>query len=149
MRTTHNALLDRHIDSSMFGSINKQTIQTLRKVRVIAERAAKSPKDSLNWQKEVVNILTGGNKATNGKMGRSSNMVRTATAQVMNRTQLDNYAKKHVKRYQFVSLEAPNTCTDCNDLDGKIFGIADAEEGVHFPLMHYNYQRWTISKRRW
>ena len=45
-----------------------------------------------------------------------------------------------VKKYKFVSLEAPNTCQDCADLDGNIYDVADAEEGVNFPLIHYNCQ---------
>lgn len=139
-QTARNAVLDRHVDSDMFSSINKQTLQTIRKVRDVAERAAKSPKDSLNWQKEVANILTGGHKATNGQMGRAAGMIRTATAQALNRTRLEKLKSDKVKKYKFVSLEAPNTCQDCTDLDGNIYDVADAEEGVNFPLMHYNCQ---------
>lgn len=139
-QTARNAVLDRHVDSDMFSSINKQTLQTIRKVREVAERAAKSPKDSLNWQREVANILTGGNKATNGQMGRAAGMIRTATAQALNRTRLEKLKSDKVKKYKFVSLEAPNTCQDCADLDGNIYDVADAEEGVNFPLMHYNCQ---------
>lgn len=139
-RTARNAVLDRHVDSDMFSSINKQTLQTIRKVRDVAERAAKSPKDSLNWQREVADILTGGNKATNGQMGRAAGMIRTATAQALNRTRLEKLKSDKVKKYKFVSLEAPNTCQDCADLDGNVYDVADAEEGVNFPLMHYNCQ---------
>lgn len=139
-RTARNAVLDRHVDSDMFSSINKQTLQTIRKVRDVAERAAKSPKDPINWQGEVENILTGGNKATNGQMGRASGMIRTATAQALNRTKLENLKSDKVEKYKFVSLEAPNTCQDCADLDGNIYDVADAEEGVNFPLIHYNCQ---------
>lgn len=139
-RTSRNAVLDRHVDSDMFSSINKQTLQIIRKVRDVAERAAKSPKDSLNWQKEVADILTGGNKATNGQMGRAAGMIRTATAQALNRTRLEKLKSDKVEKYKFVSLEAPNTCQDCADLDGNIYDVADAEEGVNFPLIHYNCQ---------
>lgn len=139
-RTARNAVLDRHVDSDMFNSINKQTLQTIRKVRDVAERAAKSPKDSLNWQKEIANILTGGHKATNGQMGRAAGMIRTATAQALNRTRLEKLKSDKVKKYKFVSLEAPNTCQDCADLDGNIYNVEDAEEGVNFPLIHYNCQ---------
>lgn len=139
-RTARNAVLDRHVDSDMFNSINKQTLQTIRKVRDVAERAAKSPKDSLNWQKEVANILTGGHKATNGQMGRAAGMIRTATGQALNRTRLEKLKSDKVKKYKFISLEAPNTCKDCADLDGNIYDVKDAKEGVNFPLMHYNCQ---------
>lgn len=139
-RSARNAVLDRHVDSDMFSSINKQTLQTIRKVRDVAERAAKSPKDSLNWQKEIANILTGGHKATNGQMGRAAGMIRTATAQALNRTRLEKLKSDKVKKYKFVSLEAPNTCQDCADLDGNIYNVEDAEEGVNFPLIHYNCQ---------
>ena len=106
----------------------------------VAERAAKSPKDSLNWQKEVANILTGGHKATNGQMGRAAGMIRTATGQALNRTRLEKLKSDKVKKYKFISLEAPNTCKDCADLDGNIYDVKDAKEGVNFPLMHYNRQ---------
>lgn len=139
-RSAHNAVLDNHIDSDMFSSINKQTMQTLRKVREVAERAARSPKGPLNWKNEVSNILTGGEKATNGQMGRAAGMIRTATAQAMNRTRLQDFQARNVKEYKYISLEAPTTCVDCDDLDGKIFNVEDAEEGVNFPLMHPNCQ---------
>jgi len=139
-RTARDAVLDRHVDQDMFSSINKQTLQTIRKVRDIAEHAAKSPKDSLNWQKEVANVLTGGSKATNGQMGRASGMIRTATAQALNRTRLEKLKSDKVKKYKFVSLEAENTCQECWDLDGNVYDVEDAEEGVNFPLMHYNCQ---------
>ncbi|GAQ01480.1 Phage Mu protein F like protein [Companilactobacillus farciminis] len=139
-RSARNAVLDRHVDSNMFSSINKQTLQIIRRVNEVAERAAKSPKDSLNWQKEVANILTGGSKSTNGQMGRAAGMVRTATAQTLNRTRLEQFKDDKVKKYKFISLEAPTTCQDCASLDGNIYNVADAEEGVNFPLMHYNCQ---------
>lgn len=139
-KMARNAVLDRHIDTDIISSINKQTLQTIRKVRDIAERAAKSNKDSLNWQNEVANVLTGGNRLTNGQMGRAAGMIRTATAQSINRTTLEGLKKRKVKRYKFVSLEAPTTCADCHNLDGKIFNVADAEEGVNYPLIHINCQ---------
>lgn len=139
-RTVRNAVLDRHINSDTFNAINKQTIETSRKIRQIAERAAKSDKDSLNWKDEVANVLTGGHKSTNGQMGRASGIIRTATAQTVNRIQLEDYKRRGVKQYEFISLEAVTTCQNCNDLDGKIFDIKDAQEGLNFPLMHYNCQ---------
>jgi len=139
-KSTQNAVLDSHVDSDMFSSINKQTMQTLRKVREVAEKAAKSPKDSLNWTKDISDILTGGSKATNGQMGRAAGMIRTATAQAMNRTRLQELHSRNVKKYKYISLESPTTCADCDALDGQIFDVDDAEEGVNFPLMHPNCQ---------
>lgn len=139
-KSTQNAVLDSHVDSDMFSSINKQTMQTLRKVREVAEKAAKSPKDSLNWTKDISDILTGGNKATNGQMGRAAGMIRTATAQAMNRTRLQEFYSRNVKKYKYISLESPTTCADCDELDGQTFDVDDAEEGVNFPLMHPNCQ---------
>lgn len=139
-KSVQNATLDNSVDSDMFSSINKQTMQTLRKVRDVAETAAKSPKDALNWKNEVSDILTGGSKATNGQMGRAAGMIRTATAQALNRTRLQDFQSRNVKQYKYISLEAVNTCADCDALDGQIFNVDDAEEGVNFPLMHPNCQ---------
>lgn len=139
-KSVQNATLDSHVDSDMFSSINKQTMQTLRKVRDVAEMAAKSPKDSLNWKTTISNILTGGDKATDGQMGRAAGLIRTATAQAMNRTRLQDFHSRGVKKYKYISLEAQNTCADCDALDGQIFNVEDAEEGVNFPLMHPNCQ---------
>ncbi|GEO64003.1 minor capsid protein [Companilactobacillus nantensis] len=139
-KSVQNTTLDNHVDSDMFSSINKQTMQTLRKIRDVAETAAKSPKDSLNWKNEISNILTGGDKATDGQMGRAAGLIRTATAQAMNRTRLQDFQSRGVSKYKYISLEAVNTCADCDDLDGKIFNVEDAEEGVNFPLMHPNCQ---------
>lgn len=139
-KSVQNTTLDNHVDSDMFSSINKQTMQTLRKIRDVAETASKSPKDSLNWKNEISNILTGGDKATDGQMGRAAGLIRTATAQAMNRTRLQDFQSRGVSKYKYISLEAVNTCADCDDLDGKIFNVEDAEEGVNFPLMHPNCQ---------
>ncbi|GEO58696.1 minor capsid protein [Companilactobacillus bobalius] len=139
-KSTKNAVLDSHVDSGMFSSVNKQTMQTLRKVREVAEKAAKSPKDSLNWTKDIKDILTGGDNSSNGQMGRAAGMIRTATAQAMNRTRLQDFISTNVKKYKYISLESPTTCADCSDLDGNIYNVDDAEEGVNFPLMHPNCQ---------
>lgn len=142
-KMARNAVLDRHIDINIVDSINKQTLDVIRKVRSITEIAAKSPKDSLNWKHDVANVLTGGNKSTDGQMGRAAGMIRTATAQSLNRSMLEDYQKRGVKRYKFMSLEAVTTCQQCNNLDGRIFKVKDAKEGVNYPLIHINCQCFT------
>ncbi|OVE99268.1 hypothetical protein LKACC16343_00380 [Companilactobacillus bobalius] len=73
-------------------------------------------------------------------MGRAAGMIRNATAQAMNRTRLQDLELSHVKKYKCVSLVSPTTCVDCDALDGQVFNVEDVEEGVSFPLMHYNCQ---------
>lgn len=143
-KTAQNAVLDRYTDDDFISVINKQTLQTTRKIKEVAERAAKSPKDSLNWQREVASILTGGNKNTNGQMGRASGLIRSATSQVLNKATLDDMKSRSVKRYKVISLEAPNTCADCEDLDGNIYYVDDAEEGVNLPPFHWNCQCYIV-----
>jgi len=139
-KTTKNAVIDRDFLQQNYATINKQTIQTITQVRDVAVRAAQSTEPDLKFADEVANILTGGSKKTNGQMGRAQGMVRTVTSQVINRQKRKDYKKRNVKKYKFLSLEAVTTCNDCNSLDGKIFNVDDAQEGVNYPPIHLNCQ---------
>lgn len=145
----HNAVIDRDFLEDNYATINKQTIQTINKVRVVAVKAARSTEPQLNFQKEIALILTGGNKKTNGQMGRAAGMIRTATSQAINRQKQHDYSNRKVKKYRFLSLEGKrlpgqksitNTCDFCAALDGQIFNLEDAQEGVNYPPIHLNCQ---------
>ena len=47
-----------------------------------------------------------------------------------------------LKEYRYRSESGEKTCKACAALDGKTFAIADAEEGVNFPLLHPNCRCW-------
>ncbi|MBQ7255128.1 MAG: minor capsid protein [Oscillospiraceae bacterium] len=47
-----------------------------------------------------------------------------------------------LQRYRYRSESGEKTCAACAALDGKEFAIADAEEGINFPLLHPNCRCW-------
>lgn len=143
-KTVNNGVMGRNMVDDSFTSINKQTIDTIRKIRDIAEKAAKGYAQAENYKGLVDNVLTGGSKATNGQMGRATGLIRTTTSQAYGRDTLADYQDRGVEQYTFVSMEDDDECNDCGDLDGETFDVDDAEEGVNYPPIHYNCRCTTV-----
>ncbi|MBA1394270.1 phage head morphogenesis protein, partial [Lactobacillus sp. XV13L] len=57
---------------------------------------------------------------------------------VINRQKMHDYQTRKVKQYKFLSLEAVTTCAECAALDGQVFNLEDAQEGINYPPMHIN-----------
>lgn len=61
---------------------------------------------------------------------------RTEAAHVANLAQADAYEDAGIEKYEYISRLEARTCDACGELDGKIFPLKDAREGVNYPVMH-------------
>jgi NAD+--asparagine ADP-ribosyltransferase len=65
-------------------------------------------------------------------------LVRTETNHFQNRAELQSYKDEDVEYYRFDATLDGRTSDICRELNGKIFRVADAIEGVNYPAMHVN-----------
>lgn len=65
-------------------------------------------------------------------------LARTETIHVMNSATYDSYKEHGVEKYQFVCGLDERTCPECGALDGQVFDLKYAEEGINYPVMHPN-----------
>lgn len=145
----YNTMFQRQVSDSVTSrgnnsiNINRDIQQTMTRIRDIAKQASQSPKDDLNWSKMVDRALTGG-KTHGGASGRAKMMIRTSACQELNHATIADLRARDVKKYRFMSLESINSCQECTDLDGNVYDVEDAEEGVNLPPMHPNCQCWIV-----
>ncbi len=84
----------------------------------------------------------------------ANRLVRTELSHVQNRSTLDSYKDAGIERYEYRSATNVNmnvqksriargkqkkptvVCEFCSELDGKIFLLSEAQEGVNFPPGH-------------
>ena len=123
-------------------SINKDINYTIQKIKQVAKQAASATDDNLNYAKRIDKILTGG-KVGNGASGRAQSIIRTFASRALNETTFASYKARGIQYYRFLALES-NTCTECQSMDGKIFKVDDATEGINRPPIHINCQCWTV-----
>jgi SPP1 gp7 family putative phage head morphogenesis protein len=72
--------------------------------------------------------------------GRSSalRIVRTEVANAIETAVKDDYEELGVEQYQFMATLDDSTSDICAALDGEVFNVSDAQEGVNYPPMHPN-----------
>lgn len=78
---------------------------------------------------ELTKISNYGKKA-------SEQLVRTEASHFNNQYELEAYKELDIEQYVFLATLDSKTSTACRDLDGKVFPLSSAEEGVNFPPMH-------------
>lgn len=66
----------------------------------------------------------------------SEQLVRTEASHFNNQFELEAYKELDIEQYVFLATLDSKTSTACRDLDGKVFPLSSAEEGVNFPPMH-------------
>lgn len=66
----------------------------------------------------------------------SEQLVRTEASHFNNQFELEAYKELDIEQYVFLATLDSKTSTACRDLDGKVFPLNKAEEGVNFPPMH-------------
>lgn len=123
-------------------SINKDINYTIQRIKQVAKQAASATDDNLNYAKRIDKILTGG-KVGNGASGRAQSIIRTFASKALNETTFASYKARGIQYYRFLALES-NTCAECQSMDGKIFKVDDATEGINRPPIHINCQCWTV-----
>lgn len=71
-------------------------------------------------------------------------VVRTEYANAIETAVKDDYEEFGVDQYQFMATLDDRTSDICGALDGEIFDVKDAQEGVNYPPMHPNCRSTTI-----
>lgn len=143
----YNTMLQKQVSNSVTqrsqvsNNINRDIKQIIDRVRNVALEAAHSSKDDLNWAKQVDRILTG-DHVSGGASSRAKTIIRTQSCKELNKDTVADFKTRKVKKYRFLSLEGPTTCKDCADMDGNVYDVEDAQEGVNLPPMHPNCQCW-------
>lgn len=74
----------------------------------------------------------------------SEQLVRTEASHFNNQFELEAYKELDIEQYVFLATLDSKTSTACRDLDGKVFPLKAAEEGVNFPPMHPRCRSTTI-----
>ena len=143
----YNTMLQKQVSSSVrqrdqvTNNINRDIKLTKDKVRNVVQEATHSPKDNLNWAKQIDRVLTG-DHVSGGASSRAKMIIRTQSCKELNKDTVADFKTRKVKKYRFLSLEGPTTCKECSSMDGNVYDVDDAEEGVNLPPMHPNCQCW-------
>lgn len=75
----------------------------------------------------------------------AARLVRTESSFFAHQAQLDAYEANGVERYQYVATLDDRTSEMCRRMDGKVFKLSDAKEGVNYPPLHPNCRSTTIA----
>lgn len=67
---------------------------------------------------------------------KAERLVRTEMNHFHNQAELEAYEEMGVEKYVFVATLDNRTSEICQELDGKVFKLEEAEEGVNYPPMH-------------
>lgn len=121
--------------------INRDIRQAVTKIREVCQRASQDTDAKHDYAKDVDRILNGKN-GSGGSEAQAEMIMRTQTCSELNTSTISDFSARGVKQYRFLSLEAANSCPDCTDLDGNVYNVEDAQEGVNLPPMHPNCQCW-------
>lgn len=65
-------------------------------------------------------------------------LARTEVGHIAGQATLASYKKTNVDKYEFVATLDLKTSHICQSLDGKVFLLKEAQEGVNYPEMHPN-----------
>lgn len=71
-------------------------------------------------------------------------LARTESAHIMGEATLQGYKDRGRKQYQFEATLDNRTSDICQSLDGQVFELKEAQEGVNYPPMHPNCRSTTI-----
>lgn len=69
---------------------------------------------------------------------QASRLVRTETNYAMNQGHKNAYKDTGITHFKFLSYLDPRTSPQCNELDGQVIAIEDAQVGKNMPPMHPN-----------
>lgn len=98
-------------------------------------------------------IITGSSyvniaKAISNKMGSdlksAQRLVLTESAFFASEAQKDTYKELNVEEYEIIGTLDHSTCSDCGDMDGKVFKRVDMIVGVNAPPFHPNCRCTTV-----
>lgn len=65
-------------------------------------------------------------------------LVRTECAHIAGQATLDGYKERGTKKYKYDATLDNRTSEICQSLDGQVFDVKEAQEGINYPPMHPN-----------
>lgn len=122
-------------------NINRNIRQAITRIREVCQRASQDTDAKHDYAKDVDRILTG-KDGSGGASAQAETIMRTQTCHELNQATTADFKARGVSKYRFLSLEAVNSCEDCTGIDGNVYNVDDAQEGVNLPPMHPNCQCW-------
>lgn len=143
----YNVMLQKSVSrtvtqrKSVEDNINRNIHQTITKISNVCQQASQDTDGKHDYVKDIERILSG-KDGSGGASAQAETTMRTQTCRELNNSTIADFQARGVTQYRFLSLEAVNSCQDCTDLDGNIYNIEDAQEGVNLPPMHPNCQCW-------
>lgn len=145
MPYNYDLMLQRSVSKSVTqrdqvsSDINRDIQQTIARIKDVCKQAAQDTDAKHDYAKDVDRILTG-KDGKGGASAKAQTIMRTQSDRVLSNSRLSDMSARGVKKYRFNSLEAENTCIECAEMDGNIYDVDDAQEGVNLPPMHPNCQ---------
>lgn len=68
----------------------------------------------------------------------ASRLIRTESAYVATKATADKYEEAGITKFEFLTAKDERTCSECTELDGKIFDLKDIKYGVNAVPIHPN-----------
>ncbi len=75
-------------------------------------------------------------EAFNVEKYHATTLIHTETAHIHGQADLKAYKDLGVQEYKYLATLDYRTCETCQPLDGKVFKLSAAREGVNYPTMH-------------
>jgi SPP1 gp7 family putative phage head morphogenesis protein len=91
--------------------------------------------------KQIGDIIA---REMNASKNRGRTLARTEVNNLCNQASLDVYKAVGLKEYEFLATLDMRTSEICRSLDGKVFKVSQAQNGVNHPPMHPNCRSTTI-----
>ena len=133
-----NKLLHHNwLDSNFYKRIQNNCGKLQDKVESVLTDGILRGKSIDYMAEELTKISHYGKKA-------SEQLVRTEASHFNNQFELEAYKELDIEQYVFLATLDSKTSIACRDLDGKVFPLNKAEEGVNFPPMHPRCRSTTI-----
>lgn len=96
--------------------------------------------------KNVKDIAKMMQEETSANYASCKRLAVTETFHYMNQAVEDGYEKHGIKKYKYVAGLDESTCEVCGALDGQVFNLSDAQEGINYPVMHPNCKCTTVAE---
>lgn len=84
------------------------------------------------------------NKALDTNYNSTVRLVRTEYNYIMNQAVIDGYKEADIEQYQILAALDERTCTECGELDLRLFEVGNEIIGVNYPPFHPNCRCTTI-----
>lgn len=106
---------------------------------LLAERVQNCLVDAL-IRGDSVDMITGQiEREFNSSWNAARRLVRTELSYIQNKSAMDMYEEAGYTYYEFFNAGDSDVCDgECEELNGKIFAMSEAQIGVNFPPIHPN-----------